>query len=686
MRKSLFFLTLSLVAVVGALGCGAPVEEADDIARMTAEEVIASVTAAMDPSVEPCEDFYRYACGGWLAAEEIPADRSRWGRGFSLIGEENLAVQRQILEEAAANPSGDPDTARLGYYFATCMDTAKIDAAGVTPLEPALASVEEVNDVESFMAEIGKLYRIGVEPLFSVQIYPDLKNPDLNIIHLGQGGLSLPDRDYYLAEDNKELVEGLRAHIVRMFMMLGKNEEEAKKSADAIVALETALAEISKPRVELRDPEKNYHKIDITGLKELTPQLPWDALLAETGHPDIVDINVSTPEFFEGLEAVIEKTPPETLRAYLRWNVVDQSTSLLTEEIAQANHDFFGKQLAGRKELSERWKRCVRATDGAMGELLGEAFVERRFPGDSKEIAVDMIRKIERALESALPELAWMDAETQGRAVDKMHAISNKIGYPDTWRDYSSLEIGSDSYYANAIAAREFEFHRQMSKIGNAVDRGEWFMSPPMVNAYYNPLFNEIVFPAGIMQPPFFHRDFPAAMNFGGIGMVMGHELTHGFDDTGRKFDPKGRMVEWWEPEVAEKFERAAECIEAQYDGYEIAEGLKLNGKLTLGENIADNGGIKEAYRAYQAWLAENGGNEGFMDDFTDEQLFFIGFAQTWCTLATPEIEQMLATVDTHSHPRYRVNGPVSNFPEFARAFECAEGTPMNPVDKCEVW
>jgi predicted metalloendopeptidase len=472
-----------------------------------------------------------------------------------------------------------------------------------------------------------------------------------------------------------------------MLGFLGETGEEAA----AIVAFETELAKVSRPRQEMRDPEKLYNKIDVSGLKELTPEIPWDPFLGGIGYPDLQQLNVAVPEFFEALEGLLKETPSETLQAYLRWNLINGTTGVLTEEIVQANFEFYGKMLQGQQEMRPRWKRCVAATDNALGEILARFFVERRFPGDSKKKALEMVHGIEKAFDDNLPALAWMDDGTRARAVEKSKAVTNKIGYPDQWRDYSSVETSADDYFGSAMSATEFEFHRNARKIGRPVDRKEWFMTPPTVNAYYNPTANEMVFPAGILQPPFFHRDFPAAMNFGGIGMVVGHELTHGFDDQGRKFDGKGQMTQWWEDEAIEKFEERASCVADLYETYEIQPGVNLNGRLTLGENIADIGGLKGSYNAFQDWKKDNwseeqDAEERLLDELTQEQLFFVGFAQTWCTLATEEIERMLVTVDPHSPPEFRVNGPVANLREFADAFQCEEGTPMNPEKICEVW
>jgi predicted metalloendopeptidase len=692
-------LLVPLAVLLVAVGCGTgeyseSAKEADNADRLSRDEIAASVRAAMDPSVDPCEDFYRYACGGWLDSTEIPGDQSRWGRGFSVIAERNREVLREVLEDAAAHPDkGDADWARMGNYYGACMDEEAVNAAGVTPLQPWLDEIAAAEDTEAVMALAGKLLTMNVNVLFGVGVIPDFKNPDMNIGFFVQGGLGLPDRDYYVSDDPQKqgLLQAYEAHVARMLGFLGETEEEAAANARKIVAFETELAQVSRPRQEMRDPEKLYNKIDASGLKKLTPEIPWDAFMEGMGYPDIQHLNVAVPEFFEALQGFLKETPSETLQAYLRWNLINATTGLLTEEIVQANFEFYGQMLQGQQEIRPRWKRCVAATDAALGEILARFFVERQFAGDSKKKALEMVHGIEKAFDENLPALAWMDDDTRGRAVEKSKAVTNKIGYPDKWRDYSSVETSADDYFGSAMSATRFEFHRNAKKVGKPVDRKEWFMTPPTVNAYYNPTANEMVFPAGILQPPFFHRDHPAAMNFGGIGMVVGHELTHGFDDQGRKFDGKGQMTQWWEDEAIEKFEERATCVADLYETYEIQPGVHLNGRLTLGENIADIGGIKESYNAFQNWKEENWSEEQdteerLLDELTQEQLFFVGFAQTWCTLATEEVERMLVTVDPHSPPEFRVNGPVANLREFADAFQCEVGTPMNPEKICEVW
>lgn len=657
-------------------------------ARDTPASVALSVLEALDRKADPCQDFYRYACGSWLDTTQIPADQPAWGRSFSTIQKRNEEINRDILEAAAKDPGPDAELAKLGRFYGTCVDEDAIERSGAAPLKPVLDRIDAVQDAGQFLGLVGELHRIEVGALFDVEVEADFKDPDTSIAFFNQGGLGLFDRDYYLEDDEQST--GLRgeyqAHVARMLALLGESAEESARGAGEVVSFETELAKVSRPRVDLRDPDKNYNRLDLVGLEKLAPAVPWSAYLAAIGYPDLRQIAVGQPEFYEGLSKIVARAQPATLRSYLRWFLVHDTAPLLSKSFVDENFAFFSATLMGQKEIKPRWKRCVAATDAALGELLGKYYIERAFAGESKTMALDLIHRIEAAFKSGLPELSWMDPATRQRALEKLASVTNKIGYPDSWRDYSSLRVERGSYFQNAAAARTFEYQRQRDKVGKPVDRKEWGLSPPTVNAYYNPLINEMVFPAGIMQPPFFERGYPVAMNYGGIGMVMGHELTHGYDDQGRKFDPKGRLSEWWEPSAVEKFEKQAACVTDLYSSYEPQPGVHVNGKLTLGENIADFGGIKEAYRAYRAWEAEQGAPSPAVDGLTNEQLFFIGFAQSWCTLLTPEIERLLITLDPHSPPRYRVNGPVSNFPEFGEVFACKEGAPMRPEKICTVW
>ncbi|HKI86525.1 MAG TPA: M13 family metallopeptidase, partial [Thermoanaerobaculia bacterium] len=512
-------------------------------------------------------------------------------------------------------------------------------------------------------------------------------NPRRNIAQFAQGGLGLPDRDYYVSKDPKKkaILEKYPAHIATMLSLIGESKAEAAKHAKEIVAFETKLAEVSKPRDQLRDPDKNYHKIDRAGLEKLSPELPWKAFFDATGYPEIKDINVVTPKFFQKLNVILAETNPAVLREYLRWHLAQSKSSALSDPFVNASFDFYGKLMRGQEQIEPRWKRCVDYTNRALGEAVGKVYVKQKFPGESKAKAEEMVRDIEAAFESNLPQLDWMDAATRKKAEEKVAALANMIGYPNKWRDYSSMTVVPDNFFADSVAASEYSFNREAKKIGNPVDRSEWFMNPQTVNAYNDPTQNEIVFPAGILQPPFFNKDFPAAMNYGGIGAVVGHELTHGFDDQGRKFDAEGRLREWWSPTVAKKFEKRAECVRNQYSSYEVEPGVHVNGKLTAGENIADIGGLKESYVAFQNYQKRHG-DKREIPQLTNDQLFFVAFAQNWCSLATPQVLRMQVTVDPHSPTEFRAIGAVSDNPYFAKAFNCKAGDPMVPKNQCVVW
>jgi predicted metalloendopeptidase len=680
------------VSLLALLAPAAPALAAD----LTLDEVAAQVLATMDRSADPCSDFYQYACGSWLKTEKRPADRARWSRSFSVIDERNRAIVREILEDAAKNPGDSPETRQVGAFYGSCMDEKAIERAGVTPLRTMFSRIDGVRDSESLLRAAGEMHLKGSGPLLGFGVYPDFKNPGTEIVFMAQGGLGLPDRDYYVSTDpeKKKLLAGYEKHVAEMLALAGSPKGQAARDARAIVAFETELAKVSRPAEAMRELDKMYNKLDLSGLLKLTPSLPWDDFYAAAGAPAqdpqgrAVDlqINVGTPEFFTRLEDLVKTTPYSTLRPYLRWHALNAAAPSLSKAFVDANFGFYGRQVEGQEQIEERWKRCVDATENALGFALGKVYVDREFAGASKATALEMIHDIEEAFEQSLPELSWMDDATRWRSLMKRNRLGNKIGFPDVWRDYSSMKLTPSGYFQNVQAAAEFEARRQAAKIGQPVDRGEWGLTPQTVNAYYNPLLNEIAFPAGILQPPFFHKDFPAAMNYGAIGMVVGHELSHGFDDTGRKFDPSGAMVEWWEPAVAEKFETQANCIRDQYSKFEVLPGLFINGKLTAGENIADNGGLKQAWGAYQLWQARNGGPGPTVPGLSPEQLFFIAHGQVWCTLATEESDRLRVTTDPHSAGRFRVNGPIQNHPAFGAAFGCKLGTPMNPAEKCTVW
>lgn len=668
------------------ISCGqkpsAPASSGDADAALAA-----SVASALDTSADPCADFYQYACGGWLKTTEIPADRVMWSRSFSSISLRNEELLRGILEEAAKSPGEDATKQKLGAYYGACMDEASIEAKGLGPVEPLLAEIEKAATPADFARLAATLHIQGMAPFFDFGIFPDFKDPSLNILHMSQGGLGLPDREYYLKDD--ETSKGLRtayaSWLGRVLALSGTPEDEARDLAAKILAFETELARVSLPREQLYDPSQTYHRLERTGLQALAPEQPWDAFFEALGQPGVSAINVEVPAYYAALPKILAGAEPEALRAYLRVNVLRGNAIALPSAIEQEVFAFYGRTLMGQPEMKPRWRRCVDATQGAMGELLGQAYVAAAFAGDSKATAEEMIRGIESAFEGGLGELAWMDEETRARATEKARAVTNKIGYPDRWRDYGGLQISAGEWYASQSAAKRFNADYELAKIGKPVDRGEWYMPPQLVNAYYNPLNNEIVFPAGILQPPFFSAAAPKSMNYGAIGAIMGHELSHGFDDDGRKFDPQGRMVEWWNPEAVTRFEEAAACVSTQYSGYTVQEGLNVNGELTLGENIADMGGIKATLRAWRAWTATHGAEPG-LAGLSGEQLLFVSYAQSWCSLIRPETERMLVMTDSHSPAKFRVNGPLANLPEFAAAFQCPAGAPMAPEKRCTVW
>lgn len=690
-------ITLLASGMLVLVGCSAPqgedstvLEVAEDSSRLSSEDIAQEVLSSMDLSVDPCQDFYRYACGGWLDSNEIPGDETRWVRSFSVIEERNREAIREMLASAAAAP-GDAgtDRYRVATYYGSCMDEEAVDAAGVAPLGPLLAKIEGVEDASSLMRVTGELQRHAVEVLFTFGGLPDFKNPGLEIAFFLQGGLGMPDRDYYLSADpgKVELLAAYEQHIAQVFRLLGESEANAATQAAQVVAFESSLATASRPRQELRIPEKLYNKLDLSGLQQLTPGLPWDEYLAAIGRPDLIDINVATPEFFEALDKLVASSQKEDLQSYLRWSLVRTMSGQLSSDFVTADFEFFGARLEGQQQLEPRWKHCVELTQSVLGEPLGKIYVENFFPGSSKEVALTMIQDVEKAFEANLPALAWMDDATRSRAVEKAQAVKNKIGYPDTWRDFSGLTLITGDFFGNYLATATFDFDFQAGKIGQPVDPNEWGMSPQTVNAYYNPLGNEMAFPAGILQPPFFHRDFPTAMNYGAMGAVMGHELSHGFDDQGRKFSPAGKLEPWWEPEASERFEEQAGCVADLYSSYEIEPGQSVNGRLTLGENIADLGGVKQAFKAYKTRESEQGSaGEPFVEGLTNDQLFFVAYSQVWCGLTTPEQSRVLLATDSHSPTQFRVKGPLSNNPDLAEVFGCPAESPMVAKNRCEVW
>lgn len=648
--------------------------------------------AAMDLTADPCTDFYQYACGGWMAKTEIPADRPLYSRGFVAIADRNEQALKAILDEAAANklPEGTPFAKQLGDYYGTCLDEAKLEQS-LPEVKKYAAQVTKVKSAADLAKPVAALHLAGFTPLFGVEAMQDLKDSTQVIAGLDQGGLGLPDRDYYV-EDNermKAIRDGYLTYVEKMFTLFGKKPEAAKQAARTVMDLETRLAKVSQTRTERRDPTKIYNRVDRKGLKEQAAAFPWDTFFTALGAKDLTAINVNSVPYFVEIAAIAKDTKPEVLKTYLTWVVLRGSVRALPKAFQDEAFAFQAKHFTGAKEDRPRWKKCVAWADGALGEALGREFTRRLFPESAKQHTNDMVKALQASFEKNLPTLPWMDEPTRKAALEKVGRMvgNNKIGYPDKWRDYAAMKTDRSTFFANALAAARFESARQLAKIGKPVDKSEWFMSASTVNAYYNPQINEIVFPAGILQPPFFNQDATDAVNFGSMGMVVGHEITHGFDDEGRKFDVDGNLKDWWTEASAKAFEARAACVEKQYEDYTAIDDLKLKGKLTLGENTADLGGLKLAHAAMVDWNAKKGGAAD-ASRYSPSQQFFLGFAQSWCTKVRPEQARLRATTDPHSPPYWRVNGPLANSDAFQQAFQCPATAKMvrtGPA-RCSVW
>ena len=639
----------------------------------------------MDRTARPCDDFYRFACGSWLSRTPIPEDRPQWGRAFSEILERNEALLRQIVER---NARGEPDpanpfAAKVGDFYATCMDEQKAETGSFATLRKELQSIDQIADLRSVARRVGEMHKGGARAFFGFASRQDFKDATQVIGGLDQGGLGLPDRDYYFRDDKKS--QELRAlyldHVGRMLSMAG--DPQAPEHAQRIFQLESSLAKASLDRVARRDPNRIYHRLDRSGLLTAAPHFDWNDYFASVGAPDVQAINVTAPDFFRALDSLIARGNLDDLRIYLKWRAVESAADTLGASFVDERFRYT-RALTGAKVILPRWKRCVQMTDRALGEAPGRTFVTTTVGAEGKAMAKEMIVNIEKAFEANLATLDWMDEAAKKASLYKLHKIDNKVAYPEKWRDYSRLRIGRDSLLENVRSAARFETARDLAKIGKPVDRGEWRMTPPTVNAYYSASLNEMVFPAGIMQLPFFSPEAPVASNYGGLGMVMGHELTHGFDDQGRKFDGDGNLREWWSGRVARAYEERANCVAKQYDGYVAVDDVHLNGRLTLGENIGDIGGLKMMISALRA--KRQGEAPTNVGGFNDEQQAFIAFAQVWCTNYRPEAARTQALTNPHSTAQWRVNGPVSDNPDFAAAFGCGAGAPMAPINRCTVW
>jgi endothelin-converting enzyme/putative endopeptidase len=649
----------------------------------------------MDTSVDPCVDFFQYSCGTWMKNNPIPPDRGSYGRGRELQ-EYNLTVLKGILEQAStADATRSPIAQKTGDFYASCMDEK---AGGGRPPAPIKADLDRIAAMKSkadLAAVVGSLHARGTfiafgrfggaTPIFTFGSQGDFRDASRVVAGADQSGLGLPEKDYYFKEDEKSAAtrKDYVDHLTKTFALLGDSQARATAAAKSVMAIETDLARASLDRVSRREPKNLDHTMTTAEFTALSPSFGWKTYFKEVGAPAFSSLNVAVPAFFKGMESAIGKHKLDAWKDYMRWRVAGAWSPYLGAAFEQQAFDFYGRKLGGAKELPARWKRCVETVDQNLGEALGQPYVEATFGADGKERMLRLVNALQASLEQDIQGLSWMTEPTKKQAQVKLAAITDKIGYPDKWRDYSSVKITRDDLIGNVQRARGFEVRRDLEKIGEPLDKSEWEMSPPTVNAYYNPQMNNINFPAGILQPPYFDRTMDDAVNFGAIGMVIGHELTHGFDDQGRQFDAQGDLEDWWTPEDAKAFNERAACLVEQYSGYTAAGDLKLNGKLTLGENTADLGGMRIAYMALTQILPDR---TEPIDGFTAQQRFFLGQAQVWCANVSEEEARLRAQTDPHALPRYRVNGVVSNMPEFALAFSCKPDSPMVRQNACRVW
>lgn len=638
----------------------------------------------LDRTVDPCVDLFTFSCGKWIQSNPIPPDQSSWGI-YNKLQDDNLKQLRELLEATSApNRARSSNAQKIGDYYASCMDETAIDALGIKPLQPELLRIEQLQAKKDLATVVASM--IGEGTPFRIDSEQDFKDSSIVTAAVDQRGLGLPDRDYYLKQDqkSKDLRAAYVAHVQKMFELLGDKPELAATEAQSAMKIETALARGSMTRVDRRDPKKIYHFMSVAELEKLTPAFGWKEYFRQIGLSGISSLNVAVPEFFKTLNSQIEQQDLATWKSYLRWHAIHANATSLSSAVVNENFNFFGKTLQGKEQLPPRWKRCTNDVDDDLGEALGQVYVEKYFSPEAKKQVLEILQGIQKAMDADIHSLPWMSEETKRRALEKLQSMANKIGYPDKWRDYRQLEIKRGDHMGNSLRARRFEFDRDLAKIGKPVDRQEWQMTPPTVNAYYDPQKNDINFPAGILQPPMFDPKSDAAPNYGNAGSTIGHELTHGFDDEGRQFDAQGNLKDWWTTIDGKEFDRRASCISDQYSQYTVIDDIKINGKLTLGEDVADLGGTLLAYLAWKEATKDQ--KRESIDGFTPDQRFFIAYGQQWCSSNKDETKRLRAAIDPHSPDQYRANGVVSNMPEFREAFHCKPGQPMVRENACRVW
>ena len=649
--------------------------------------------SGIDKTADPCTDFYQYACGNWKKQNPIPADKVRWGQ-FDELRERNDYLLYLDLKAAAAAPKTALQT-KYGSYFAACMDTALANREGAAPIQPQLTAIAAIADKKKLAAfDLEAIQRFGTPVILGVGVTQDQKDSTKQILATGQGGLTLPDRDYYLTTDarSQTIRDQYVAHMVKMFVLLGDSPDAAATEAADVLRIETALATGSMSRVEMRDPANRYHIMTVQQTQELTPDFNWEQFLGGQNLGAVKTLNVTSPGYLKAVNTVIETEGLDAMKHYFRWHTLHTAAPLLSDAYAVENFNFFLATLNGQQEQTPRWKRCTRATDVALGEAVGQDWVKQNFPPAAKASMDKLVTALDTALAEDIKSLPWMSDATKQEAEKKLAAMQRKIGYPEHWRDYSALVVKRSDSVGNAQRAAGFERKRELAKLGKPVDKGEWDMTPPTVNAYYNGQQVNINFPAGILQPPFYDNKTDPAVNFGAIGVVIGHEMTHGFDDQGAKYDLNGNVNNWFTKEDLAQFNERTKCVADEYSGFQVASGQNLNGRLTLGENTADNGGLRIAFQALEETLAKDGAAaepgyaDGKRDGYTPEQRYFIGFGQVWCENVREANARVLAKTDPHSSGEWRVKGAVQNFPEFGKAFGCKVGQPMMPVNSCRVW